>query len=343
MDMTCAVMALLWAPPKGKGPVNSSEYIERGSKGNEQDSKFDNNLTETDTESCKKECDQTNIGKINRGFDEEQVPAPVETALAISNEEGESGRIQYKMVLECVDIKCQHRTVNTESSYIDDEAVTDVKSQTRTVRLDTNVGNDHENVPAVNMNRDINTKVVRNKEAVPQGLKDKLVHILRVKSFVFTLIGLTFSLNCSILFLVFIVDIMMDSGYTETEGALGLTMLTVTNILGRIAHGTLLPCPFDTTFVLPIIATALSTVAMVSMAFNENLVVYYILCCFLGNGFGVHISIVAVTSAQILDIQYLPYAMGLLITVSGLPNLAVGPIAGISAYHCGMHFSLFHY
>ena len=171
-------------------------------------------------------------------------------------------------------------------------------------------------------------KSTANVEKISLTFKEKMKNMLTVKSFVFILIGLALSLNVSLMFIVFIVDIIMDRGYTEDQGTVGLTILTIANVLGRLTHGTLLPCPFDTTFILPIIATALSSLAMVILALVDNLAVYYVLSCILGNALGVQVSVIVVTTSQILEVQYLPYAIGTLITVTGLPNLAVGPIAG---------------
>ena len=164
----------------------------------------------------------------------------------------------------------------------------------------------------------------RNEETVFESLKQLALN----PSFVLFAIGMGVAYPALGILFIFIVDLFLDAGLTKEEASLGLLLVHMFSIFGRLLPGTIMLSKRIATLSVPISAALVTSAAMVGLAFVQKLEINLLLCCVIGLPYGMFVSVFSVTSLKLVGIKRLSNAIGVLFTLNGLGSGLAGPVSG---------------
>ncbi|XP_045175480.2 monocarboxylate transporter 12-like isoform X2 [Mercenaria mercenaria] len=165
----------------------------------------------------------------------------------------------------------------------------------------------------------------RGKDTVWESLKQLAFN----PSFVLFAVGMGVAYPALGILFIFIVDLFLDAGLTEEEASLGLLLVHMFSIFGRLLPGIVMQSRRIASLSVPIFAALLTSSAMVGLAFVKSLEVNLFLCCLIGLPYGVFVSVFSVTTLKLVGIKQLSNAIGVLFTLNGLGSGLAGPISGL--------------
>jgi hypothetical protein len=171
---------------------------------------------------------------------------------------------------------------------------------------------------------DIETKLGK-EETVFETLKQLAFN----PSFVLFAIGMGVAYPALGILFIFIVDLFLDAGLTEEEASLGLLLIHMFSIFGRLVPGIIMQSGRISTLSVPIFAALVTSGAMVGLAFVQTLEINLFLCCLIGLPYGMFVSVFSVTSLKLVGIKRLSNAIGVLFTLNGLGSGLAGPVSGM--------------
>ncbi|XP_060600806.1 monocarboxylate transporter 12-like isoform X2 [Ruditapes philippinarum] len=171
---------------------------------------------------------------------------------------------------------------------------------------------------------DIETKLGK-EESVFETLKQLAFN----PSFVLFAVGMGVAYPALGILFIFIVDLFLDAGLTEEEASLGLLLVHMFSIFGRLVPGIIMQSGRISTLSVPIFAALVTSGAMVGLAFVQTLEINLFLCCLIGLPYGMFVSVFSVTSLKLVGIKRLSNAIGVLFTLNGLGSGLAGPVSGL--------------
>lgn len=170
----------------------------------------------------------------------------------------------------------------------------------------------------------------KDKESVLDSLKQLALN----PSFVLFAIGMGVAYPALGILFIFIVDLFLDAGLTDSDASLGLLLVHMFSILGRLLPGVVMQSGHLATLSVPIVAAMVTSAAMVGLALVKSLEVDLFLCCLIGVPYGMFVAVFSVTSLKLVGIKRLSNAIGVLFTLNGLGSGMAGPISGMSQVVC---------
>lgn len=161
-------------------------------------------------------------------------------------------------------------------------------------------------------------------ETVFESLKELALN----PSFVLFAVGMGIAYPALGILFIFIVDLFMDAGLTIEEASLGMLLVHLFSILGRLIPGILMQSKRVSTLSVPIVASVVTSISMAGLAYANILELCLFLCCLIGVPYGIFVSVFSVTSLKLAGISRLSNAIGVLFTLNGLGTAIAGPTSG---------------
>ncbi|KAK7105455.1 monocarboxylate transporter 14-like [Littorina saxatilis] len=168
---------------------------------------------------------------------------------------------------------------------------------------------------------------------LPESARDTLLQmldftILKNKAYVFILIGNVFAMLGFYVPFVFMPEKAMALGIAENKAAFLLSIIGITNTVGRVFTGVLANLNKIDSLLINNIAMLVCGIATFVTPFCEN---YYLLC-FIAAIFGLcvaaYISLSSILLCEMLGIEQLTNAFGFLTLARGVSSCAGSPLAG---------------
>lgn len=190
------------------------------------------------------------------------------------------------------------------------------------------------------------TKTVQNATMIDEGHLEETIlqgfkYLVTNKCFVMFAIGLVIINNSLNIVLIFIDDIFQSNGFSKKDVSLGLLILNVLNLIGRLLPGVTLQYKLMSTMCVPIITAALAVVAMVGFILADTLALSLFFCCLVGMPFGISSAMFTLIPMKLVGLRRLPNAIGILFTINGMCFAATGPLTGLIRDYTGTYYISF--
>ncbi|XP_053407325.1 monocarboxylate transporter 7-like [Mercenaria mercenaria] len=115
-----------------------------------------------------------------------------------------------------------------------------------------------------------NTSFTSNKSKSGQTFCKNISQILRNRSFLFYVMGMVISAPSLTVVFIFVADIYLDNGMTNDDVSLGLLLMNVLSITGRLFPGIILQSKYIPSLLLPFLNAMLSAVLVFCFAFVKS-------------------------------------------------------------------------
>ncbi|WAR30269.1 MOT14-like protein, partial [Mya arenaria] len=148
------------------------------------------------------------------------------------------------------------------------------------------------------------------------------------KAFMCFAFGLAAAYSCITVFLVYVVDVLQDSGLSETSATLGLLLLNLAGILGRFLPGSLTQLKHITVLTVPKIACIMIILSQLGLTLLNSTYTHFLSCIIAGTAIGMFVSTFGVVTLKLVGIERQSNAMGLCLSLSGITNAILGPLGG---------------
>ncbi|XP_052789062.1 monocarboxylate transporter 14-like [Mya arenaria] len=146
------------------------------------------------------------------------------------------------------------------------------------------------------------------------------------RAFVFFAFGLATAYSCVMVVNVF--DALQDSGLSQTNATLGLLLLNISGIIGRILPGTLIQIKYITVLTVPIIACIMIILSQLGITLLSSITTNFLACILAGTAIGMLMSCFGVVTLKLVGIERHANAMGICLSLSGLTNALMGQFGG---------------
>ncbi|XP_037913959.1 uncharacterized protein LOC119653442 isoform X3 [Hermetia illucens] len=168
---------------------------------------------------------------------------------------------------------------------------------------------------------------------LPESFKSALGAMLDVsllKDAVFMMIGISNVFGMAGLYVpfVYLVDAAVLDGIDEGQASLLLSIIGVTNTVGRVAFGYIADFPKVDSLLLNNICLLISTIAVGLTPFCKSYAAYVTMAIFFGIAVSGYISLTSIILVDLLGLDKLTNAFGLLILFRGFATIIGSPLAG---------------
>ncbi|XP_022185604.2 monocarboxylate transporter 3 [Nilaparvata lugens] len=170
--------------------------------------------------------------------------------------------------------------------------------------------------------------------ALPDSMKSVLASTLDVsllKDPVFMMVGVSSVFGMAGLFIpfFFLVDAALKDGIPPGEAAFLLSIIGMTNIVARILIGWLADFPWVNSMLFSNLSLLIGAIAVGLAPFCHSYNAYVIMSIFFGIAVAGFISLTSITLVDLLGLDKLTNAFGLLILFRGVATIFGSPLAGI--------------
>ncbi|XP_012273291.1 monocarboxylate transporter 3 isoform X2 [Orussus abietinus] len=169
---------------------------------------------------------------------------------------------------------------------------------------------------------------------LPDSFKDALATMMDMsllKDPVFLLIGISNVFGMAGLYVpfVYLVDAAVLDGIEPNSASFLLSIIGITNTFGRVACGYVADFPQVDSLLLNNICLIISTVAVAATPFCHTYAAYIVMSIFFGIAISGYISLTSIILVDLLGLDKLTNAFGLLILFRGAAAIVGSPLAGV--------------
>uniref|UniRef100_A0A1B6C6S6 Major facilitator superfamily (MFS) profile domain-containing protein n=1 Tax=Clastoptera arizonana TaxID=38151 RepID=A0A1B6C6S6_9HEMI len=169
---------------------------------------------------------------------------------------------------------------------------------------------------------------------LPDSVRSVLLSMLDIsllKDPVFMLIGLSNVFGMAGLYVpfVYLVDAATKDGIDPSQASFLISIIGITNTFGRVFCGWVADFPWVNSLLLNNISLIISTVAVYSIPFCHSYQAYCIMAVAFGLAISAYISLTSIILVDLLGLDKLTNAFGLLILFRGAAAIIGSPLAGI--------------
>lgn len=256
----------------------------------------------------------------------------IENAIDDKESEGHSSLRSNKTVTKGTAVKCEEMyTDATSSTGITNSC--DVITAREAAITDT--------TPLIKGKSELGQKMYIDKKKVDVGVgihqdekntKEPVSKCLKAlvcnPSFVLFAIGLAIAYPALGILFIFVVDLFLDTGLTESDATFGLLLVHLFSIFGRLLPGLILQSKHVPALFVPICASIVTSAVMAALVVVDGLSEHLVLLSLIGVPYGVFVSVFSVTTLKLVGIEKLPNAIGIHFTLNGIGSALAGPISG---------------
>ncbi|KAL5273061.1 hypothetical protein ACFFRR_000060 [Megaselia abdita] len=168
---------------------------------------------------------------------------------------------------------------------------------------------------------------------IPESFRDALVTMLDInllKDPVFLLIGISNVFGMAGLYVpfVYLVDAAKMNNVNTNAASFLISIIGITNTLGRVFCGYIADFPFINSLLLNNICLIISTVSIAAMPFCYEYWSYVVTSIFFGIAVSGYISLTSIILVDLMGLEKLTNAFGLLILFRGFAAIIGTPLAG---------------
>lgn len=168
---------------------------------------------------------------------------------------------------------------------------------------------------------------------LPDSFKEALGTMMDVsllKNPVFLLIGISNVFGMAGLYVpfVYLVDAAVLDGIERNSASILLSIIGITNTVGRVACGFIADFPQVDSLLLNNICLIISTISVAATPFCHSYVAYIVMSIFFGIAISGYISLTSIILVDLLGLDKLTNAFGLLILFRGAAAIIGSPLAG---------------
>ncbi|XP_033324372.1 monocarboxylate transporter 9 isoform X2 [Megalopta genalis] len=168
---------------------------------------------------------------------------------------------------------------------------------------------------------------------LPDSFKEALGTMMDVsllKNPVFLLIGISNVFGMAGLYVpfVYLVDAAVLDGIERNSASFLLSIIGITNTVGRVACGFIADFPQVDSLLLNNICLIISTISVAATPFCESYAAYIVMSIFFGIAISGYISLTSIILVDLLGLDKLTNAFGLLILFRGAAAIIGSPLAG---------------
>ncbi|XP_020280359.1 monocarboxylate transporter 12 isoform X3 [Pseudomyrmex gracilis] len=179
---------------------------------------------------------------------------------------------------------------------------------------------------------------------LPDSFKEALATMMDMsllKDPVFLLIGISNVFGMAGLYVpfVYLVDAAVLDGIESNSASFLLSIIGITNTIGRVACGYVADFPQVDSLLLNNICLIISTVAVASTPFCHSYAAYIAMSIFFGIAISGYISLTSIILVDLLGLDKLTNAFGLLILFRGAAAIVGSPLAG-AVYDATQSYSI---
>ncbi|KAG5311180.1 MOT12 protein, partial [Acromyrmex insinuator] len=179
---------------------------------------------------------------------------------------------------------------------------------------------------------------------LPDSFKEALATMMDIsllKDPVFLLIGISNVFGMAGLYVpfVYLVDAAVLDGIESNSASFLLSIIGITNTIGRVACGYVADFPQVDSLLLNNICLIISTIAVAATPFCHSYAAYIIMSIFFGIAISGYISLTSIILVDLLGLDKLTNAFGLLILFRGAAAIIGSPLAG-AVYDATQSYSI---
>ncbi|XP_029177407.1 monocarboxylate transporter 3 isoform X3 [Nylanderia fulva] len=179
---------------------------------------------------------------------------------------------------------------------------------------------------------------------IPESFKEALATMMDMsllKDPVFLLIGISNVFGMAGLYVpfVYLVDAAVLDGIESNSASFLLSIIGITNTIGRVACGYVADFPQVDSLLLNNICLIISTIAVAATPFCHSYAAYIIMSIFFGIAISGYISLTSIILVDLLGLDKLTNAFGLLILFRGAAAIVGSPLAG-AVYDATQSYSI---
>ncbi|XP_076284328.1 monocarboxylate transporter 9 isoform X3 [Lasioglossum baleicum] len=168
---------------------------------------------------------------------------------------------------------------------------------------------------------------------LPESFKEALGTMMDVsllKNPVFLLIGISNVFGMAGLYVpfVYLVDAAVLDGIERNSASILLSIIGITNTVGRVACGFIADFPQVDSLLLNNICLIISTISVAATPFCHSYMAYIVMSIFFGIAISGYISLTSIILVDLLGLDKLTNAFGLLILFRGAAAIIGSPLAG---------------
>ncbi|XP_076665805.1 monocarboxylate transporter 9 isoform X2 [Andrena cerasifolii] len=168
---------------------------------------------------------------------------------------------------------------------------------------------------------------------LPDSFKEALATMMDIsllKNPVFLLIGISNVFGMAGLYVpfVYLVEAAVKDGIERNSASFLLSIIGITNTVGRVACGYIADFPQVDSLLLNNICLIISTIAVAATPFCHSYVAYIFMSIFFGIAISGYISLTSIILVDLLGLDKLTNAFGLLILFRGAAAIVGSPLAG---------------
>jgi len=145
--------------------------------------------------------------------------------------------------------------------------------------------------------------------------------------FYFYMVGQALGFQAGASLTVFLQDIFLDAGFSVNDATLGIFLMNMFAIVGRLVPVLLFSIKRMPTFGVPLIGSGALPLSVLAVYYFKFLAVKMISVCVVGLAFGIHLGI-GVMTMRFFDVRVLSTGMGVGMTATGLTFSVFGPLTG---------------
>lgn len=169
---------------------------------------------------------------------------------------------------------------------------------------------------------------------LPESFKSALAAMLDfslLKNPVFLLIGISNVFGMAGLYIpfVYLVDAAVEEGIDQSTASILLSIIGITNTIGRVACGYIADFPSVNSLFLNNMSLVVSTIAVTATPFCKTFEAYVLMAVFFGLAISAYISLTSIILVDLLGLDKLTNAFGLLILFRGAAAIVGSPLAGM--------------
>ncbi|XP_014278918.1 monocarboxylate transporter 9 isoform X4 [Halyomorpha halys] len=169
---------------------------------------------------------------------------------------------------------------------------------------------------------------------LPESFKSALATMLDfslLKNPVFLLIGISNVFGMAGLYIpfVYLVDYAVEEGIERSTASMLLSIIGITNTIGRVACGWIADFPSVNSLFLNNMSLVVATIAVSATPLCKSFTAYVIMAIFFGLAISAYISLTSIILVDLLGLDKLTNAFGLLILFRGAAAIFGSPLAGM--------------
>ena len=184
---------------------------------------------------------------------------------------------------------------------------------------------------------DTSTKIVTFKEAATNPFNRCIVnstigkHITSVlcnTCYMLAAFGASLVMPSYFFILIFVGDIFVDLGLQKDDLSLGLVLLNIFNVVGRLLAGIVLQSKFVSILFLLSFSSVASFFFFLLLTFAKGYKIVIAVTALFGVPIGMFFTLLNTMTLELIEPNILPVAFGIGFTLNGIANLVSGPVNG---------------